>query len=81
MDIRDVRSFVAMLGGACAIFMPPALVKAAGAANDGFAAMKVQRVSPPVPVVDLVLRAADGSSIRLADFKGKVAVVWFFLTH
>lgn len=56
-------------------------VVAAGADKNVFAAMRVERVVPPVSAADLVLRATDGSSIRLGDFKGKVVAISFLLTN
>jgi len=42
--------------------------------------MKVNRVVPPVPASDLTLPALDGGSIRLADLKGRVVILGFFVT-
>ena len=80
MPIRDARSSAALFGLATAMLTIPAPVRAAVAAEDVFAEMGVQPVAPPAPAPDLVLQAADGSSIRLADFHGKVVVLEFFVT-
>ena len=79
----DVRS--SALGLACAISCAmwgaiPEPVGAAATAESVFAEMGVEPVMPPAAAPDLVLRAADGSSIRLADFRGKVVVLEFFVT-
>jgi cytochrome oxidase Cu insertion factor (SCO1/SenC/PrrC family) len=80
MTHRDVRSTVALFALACAISTVPASPRAAVKAADVFAEMGVQPVAPPAPAPDLVLQAADGSAIRLADFRGKVVVLEFFVT-
>lgn len=83
MGPREIRFFVAMLGFASTFPEPAsaAAVKAPGATGDPFAAMRVDPVVPPLPAAHLVLRATDGTSIQLADFKGKVVVVGFLLTN
>jgi cytochrome oxidase Cu insertion factor (SCO1/SenC/PrrC family) len=78
MGLREIRFFLAMFG--CALTLPAPL-RAAGAVDDAFAMMRVDPVVPPVPAAHLVLRATDGTSIRLADFKGKVVVIGFLLTN
>lgn len=50
------------------------------ATDDIFKAMKVNRVVPPVPAHDVALAALDGGSIRLADLKGRVVILGFFVT-
>ncbi len=75
MEIRRIRRAVAICGCICGALTFPASVSAAGAANDAFAAMRVERVIPPMSVAGLVLPAIDGSPIRFADFKGKVVVL------
>ncbi len=62
-----------------------ALTLGAGAAewtatNDMFKAMKANRVVPPVPAPDVALPALDSGSIRLADLKGRVVILGFFVT-
>jgi len=79
MKIRHVRSMGAMLGCASALLTLPSPVGAAAAAENPFSAMRVRRIAPPVPADNLVLRAADGRSIRLSDFRGKAVLVEFFL--
>ncbi len=79
MGLREVRFLVAMI--AISAVMLPAPGRAASAADDAFAAMRVEPVVPPRPAANLVLRATDGTPIRLADFKGKVVVIGFLLTN
>jgi hypothetical protein len=55
----------------CALAVP--------AQADVFSSMGVKRISPPVPVGDLVLHAPDGSPLPLSDFRGKAILVEFFL--
>lgn len=81
MDVRDVCSWIAMFGSVCGMSAMAAPVEATAPPDDVFAAMRVQRVDPPVSIARQVLRGADGSSIRMADLKGKAVVVWTFLTH
>lgn len=45
-----------------------------------FSAMKVTPVNPPVAVPDLAIPSIDGGVIRLADLRGKVLVLGFFVT-
>jgi cytochrome oxidase Cu insertion factor (SCO1/SenC/PrrC family) len=83
MRIGDVRSSTFGFAGAMACAMWAAIAEPAGAAATAegvFAEMGVEPVTPPAPAPELVLRAADGSSIRLADFRGKVVVLEFFVT-
>jgi len=65
----------------CITAMLPVPGRAARAANDAFAAMRVDPVVPPRPAANLVLQAIDGAPIRLADFKGKVLIVGFLMTN
>ncbi len=80
MALREVRFLVAMIAMFGAV-MIPGPVRAAGAARDAFAAMRVEPVIPPRSAANLVLQATNGTSIRLADFKGKVVVIAFLLTN
>jgi cytochrome oxidase Cu insertion factor (SCO1/SenC/PrrC family) len=79
MHVRHASS-AAQLALACAIGSLPPAVGAAAGPEDPFVEMGVQPVVPPAPAPDLVLRAADGSSIRMADFRGKVVILEFFVT-
>ena len=82
MHVRDVRSSTFGLACAmgCAMWATIPESVCAAATADAFAEMGVEPVIPPAAAPDLVLRAADGSSIRLADFRGKVVVLEFFVT-
>ncbi len=64
----------------CCLSAVPGQAQAASA-GDPYAALRVERILPPTPVADRVLRATDGTSIRLADYKGKVIVIHFLLTN
>ncbi len=80
MSLRQLRFLVALIGMSGAVMLPvPG--RAAGAAGDAFAAMRVEPVIPPRSAANLVLQATNGTSIRLADFKGKVVVIGFLLTN
>lgn len=76
-----IRFFVGMVAMCGASMMLTAGASAASTADDAFAAMRVEPVVPPLPAADLVLRATNGTAIRLAHFKGKVAVIGFLLTN
>lgn len=80
MGLREVRVLVAMIAVVGAVMLP-VRGRAASAADDAFAAMRVERVVPPRSIADLMLQATDGKPIRLADFKGKVVVIGFLLSN
>ena len=81
MRIRDVSPSIATFALACALWTAvPTPVSAAAPAEDVFADMGVEPISPPAQAPDLALQAADGSSIRLSQFRGKVVVLEFFVT-
>ncbi len=48
--------------------------------DDAFEAMRANRVVPPVPAPDVTLPGLDGRSIRLADLRGHVVILGFFVT-
>lgn len=84
MGFREMRVLLTTYGAwmiAAAGWMAPSAAAAAAGANDAFAAMRVDAVSPPLPAAHLALRAIDGTAIRLADYKGKVVVIGFLLTN
>lgn len=54
-------------------------VGGAGASPD-FASLQVQPFQPPKPAPAFALPALDGKITRLADFKGKVVLVFFWAT-
>lgn len=80
MGPREVRFIVAIIAMFGAVMLPIS-GRAAGAADAAFAAMRVEPVVPPRPAANIVLRATDGTPIRLADFKDKVVVVAFLMTN
>jgi len=79
MDLRRLRSFAATWGCACALSMIPASDGRAAANADAFSAMRVRRISPPVPVGNLVLHETDGRPLPLSAFRGKAVLLEFFL--
>jgi cytochrome oxidase Cu insertion factor (SCO1/SenC/PrrC family) len=54
-------------------------VGGAGAAPD-FASLQVQPYQPPKPAPGFALPGLDGKVMRLADFRGKVVLVFFWAT-
>ena len=50
-----------------------------GAAQD-FAALGVHRYEPPIPAPAFALPDLNGKTVHLADFRGKVVVVYFWTT-
>jgi len=54
-------------------------VGGAGAAPD-FASLQVQPYQPPKPAPGFALPGLDGKVTRLADFRGKVVLVFFWAT-
>jgi len=79
MDLRRLRSFVAVWGCAGALAPIPAGAISAAANQNAFSAMRVRRISPAVPVGNLVLHGSDGRAIPLSDFRGKAVLLEFFL--
>jgi cytochrome oxidase Cu insertion factor (SCO1/SenC/PrrC family) len=62
-------SLIALLLGAPAV----------GAAPD-FASMQIEPYEPPKPAPTLALPDLQGKTVRLADLKGKVVLVFFWAT-
>ena len=54
-------------------------VGGAGAAPD-FAALQVHPYDPPKPAPAFALPDLNGETIRLADFRGKVVLLFFWAT-
>jgi len=77
MDLRRLRSLAA--ASVCASVVVAIPGSAAAAKTDPFAAMRVRRISPPVPVGNLILHGSDGLPIPLSAFRGKAVLLEFFL--
>jgi len=57
-----------------------ALVATAAAAAPDFAALKVQPYEPPKAAPEFSLPDLDGKTVRLADFRGKALLLFFWAT-
>jgi len=55
-------------------------VTAALEAAPDFAALRVQPYDPPKPAPELALPDLDGKTVRLADQRGKVVLLFFWAT-
>lgn len=62
------------------MLLVPGRAGAKETANEPFSAMRVRRIKP-TPTGQLVLKAAGGSPIRLADYRGKAVLVEFFIAN
>ena len=57
-----------------------ALVATAAVAAPDFAALNVSPYTPPKPAPEFTLPALAGTSVHLADFRGKVVLLFFWAT-
>ena len=66
---------LALLGGLIVLLLAPAAW-----AKPDFASMQVAPYDPPKPAPALALPDLQGKTVRLADLKGKVVLVFFWAT-
>jgi cytochrome oxidase Cu insertion factor (SCO1/SenC/PrrC family) len=54
---------------------------ASGAAAPDFAALRVQPYDPPKPAPEFALPDLDCKTVRLAELRGKVVLLFFWATY
>ena len=57
-----------------------ALLATAAVAAPDFAALNVQPYAPAKPAPDFTLQDLNGQAVHLADFRGKVVLLFFWAT-
>ena len=62
---------------ACVLIINPAVGVAAG---PDYEALKIQRYEPRRPASDFALQDLDGKTVRLADHRGKLLLLFFYTT-
>ena len=56
------------------------LVPMAATAAPDFAAVDIQRYEPPKPAPEFSLPDLEGRQVRLADYRGKVVLLFYWAT-